>query len=111
MTNNRQQILRSVALIAVMSAMAGCAGQAQYFDRSDTITPGAGDAVAHNKSVHIINPRPRRAYNTHIHHSGERMSHAMDRYNAGPEGSQNGAAADGGGQNEETPVAEPAPEE
>jgi len=110
MTSNRQQILKSVALVAVMTAMAGCAGQAQYFDRSDTITPGVGDAIAHNKAVHTINPRPRRAYDTHIHHSGERMSHAMDRYNAGPEGSQGGGSADGG-QNEEPAAAEPAPEE
>jgi len=109
MTNNRQQVLRSVALIAVMTAMAGCAGQAQYFDRSDTITPGVGDAVAHNKAVHIINPRPRRAYDTHIHHGGERMSHVMDRYNAGPEGSQGGADADT--QSDEGPAVEPVREE
>ena len=110
MTNNRQEILRSVALIAVMTAMTGCAGQAQYFDRSDTITPGVGDAVAHNKAVHTINPRPRRAYDTHIHHSGERMSHAMDRYNAGPSGNQSGAVADTNGQNDEPPAEEATPE-
>lgn len=108
MTSNRHKILKSVALVAVLAAMTGCAGQSEYFDRSDTITPGVGDAVAHNMAVHTIDPRPRRAYNTHIHHSGERMSHAMDRYNAGPEGTQNTGAADTNGQSDETPSGEPA---
>lgn len=110
MTNNRYQILKSAALITVLAAVAGCAGQAQYFDRSDTITPGAGDAIAHNKTVHIINPRPRRAYDTHIHHSGERISHAMDRYNAGPAGNQSGGA-DTNSQVEQLEPTEAAPAE
>ncbi|MGI9414899.1 MAG: hypothetical protein ACR2PM_14585 [Hyphomicrobiales bacterium] len=98
MTNNLHQTLKSAAIIALVTALTGCASSQQYLDRSDTITMGIGDAVAHNKAIHIINPRPRHAYRTHIHHSGERMSHAMDNYNAGPASTQSSSAADTNGQ-------------
>ena len=111
MTSNMHQILKSAALIAMLAAATGCAGQAQYFDRSDTITPGVGDAIAHNKAVHIINPRPRRAYDTHIHHSGERISHAMDRYNEGPSGDQSTGASDTNDQNDQLEGTDPTPAE
>jgi hypothetical protein len=59
-----------------------------YFDhedvpslrRSDTITPGAGDAVAHNNAIHTINPWPSWARNDRINMEGKRAALAIKRY-------------------------------
>ena len=59
-----------------------------YFDhehvpslrRSDTITLGAGDAVAHNNAIHTINPWPSWARNDRINMEGNRAELAITRY-------------------------------
>jgi hypothetical protein len=48
--------------------------------RSDTITLGAGDAVAHNIAVHTINPWPSWARNDRISMEGNRAALAIKRY-------------------------------
>jgi hypothetical protein len=52
----------------------------QYLRRSDTITLGAGDAVAHNNAVHTINPWPSWARNDRINLEGNRAALAIKRY-------------------------------
>jgi hypothetical protein len=49
---------------AVSLALSGCSNQ--YFERKDTVTFSAGDAVAWNKAQQIVDPAPRSAYNTNI---------------------------------------------
>jgi hypothetical protein len=49
---------------AVSLALSGCSNQ--YFERKDTVTFSAGDAVAWNKAQTIPDPTPRSAYNTNI---------------------------------------------
>ena len=59
-----------------------------YFDhehvpslrRSDTITLGAGDAVAHNLAVQTIDPWPPWARNDRINMEGNRAALAIKRY-------------------------------
>ena len=51
-----------------------------YLDRRDTVSLGAGDAVAHNKVVHKVDPWPVRAGDRNIPHDGERMAAAAERY-------------------------------
>jgi hypothetical protein len=61
-----------------------------YFDhehvpslrRSDTITLGAGDAVAHNIAVQTIDPWPPWARNDRINMDGQRAALAITRYQA-----------------------------
>jgi hypothetical protein len=61
-----------------------------YFDhehvpslrRSDTITLGAGDAVAHNLAVQTIDPWPPWARNDRINMEGHRAELAITRYQA-----------------------------
>lgn len=69
--------------LAPMLALGACA---DYVKHSDTITASAGDAVAHNKVVHIDDPWPRASANTHITGNGQRVDKATKRY-------LNGAAA------------------
>ena len=54
----------------------------QYFDRSDKITRGAGNAVAHNMAVQTINPWPRNVGNDRINIDGKRIQLGMRRYQA-----------------------------
>ena len=51
-----------------------------YLDRRDTVSFGAGDAVAANKVTHMVDPWPARAGDRNIAHDGERMAAAAERY-------------------------------
>jgi len=53
---------------------------AMYFQRSDKITLGAGNAKAVNAATHIIDPWPRYVGNRRIPGNGDRLSRAVERY-------------------------------
>jgi hypothetical protein len=53
---------------------------AQYIQRSDTITLGAGNAKDVNAATHVLDPWPRYVGNRRIPGNGERMSGAVERY-------------------------------
>ena len=67
-----------VPALAVAAMLGGCADI--YYDRRETVTFHAGDAVASNKVVQIIDPWPRAAANRNIESNGERMQRAVERY-------------------------------
>lgn len=85
----RQGAFLSAVLLA--SALGGCGRE--YIDRSDTITPGSGDAVRANIVAHVIDPWPRSASNTNIIFSGERMVDAVRSTRAGDPPAGGGVAA------------------
>src|SRR5260221_11218916 len=53
---------------------------AQYVNRSDTITLGAGNSKDINAATHVIDPWPRNVNNRRIQGNGERMVGAVQRY-------------------------------
>ena len=53
---------------------------AQYIQRSDTITLGAGNAKDVNAATHVIDPWPRDVSRRRIRFNGERMVGATQRY-------------------------------
>lgn len=59
-------------------------GCAEHLERKDTITSYSGDSVARNIAVHTIHPSPYRARHRHIHHDGQRMARAIDKYQKPP---------------------------
>lgn len=73
-----------VALLATTVMLGGCywldPAHERYLRRSDFITLGAGNAVAHNKAVQTINPWPPEAANDNIAMDGERAYIAVRRY-------------------------------
>jgi hypothetical protein len=71
----------SLALIAAALSLSGCSNR--YFERKDTVTFSAGDAVATNNALMIADPTPRRAYDTHIVTPGETAARAGDNYAQG----------------------------
>ena len=87
-----------VISIGLTLALGGCWGgvyehpAAQYFQRTDTITLGAGNAKEVNAAVHVIDPWPRRVGDRRIAGHGERMVNVIERYKGRP-----AAGAGGGG--------------
>ena len=66
------------AIIAVGTALGGCSDI--YFDRRETVSLGANDAVETNKVVHRVDPWPRSSTNRQLVFEGERMQAAHERY-------------------------------
>jgi hypothetical protein len=75
------------AIFAVTGALSAAPAMAwdqdffgMYFQRSDKITLGAGDAKAVNEATHVIDPWPRYVGQRKIRTNGEKMVGAVDRY-------------------------------
>ena len=62
-----------------MLLLGGCYDR-DYYSQSDTITLGAGDAVATNAITQTIDPWPPHAKNTDIDLEGPRAAVAVERY-------------------------------
>ena len=77
-----QSGIKGIATVMVVAAtVAGCSEI--YFDRRETVSLGAGDAVATNKVTHTIDPWSRASTNNNIAFNGMLMQSAQDRYNRG----------------------------
>jgi hypothetical protein len=70
---------------------AGLGGCVDYLKHRDTITLGAGEAQAWNKTVHIADPWPPHARDTQIPGDGKRTAVVIQRYSTG--NAEAGAAA------------------
>lgn len=72
-----------VAAVAVsMLTLGGCRERkyGRYLHPRDTISLGAGDAVAHNRAVHTIDPWPASSRKTNHTTDGKRILLGMERY-------------------------------
>ncbi len=72
-----------VAAIAVsMLVLGGCRERryGQYLHPRDTVSLSAGDAVAHNKVVHAIDPWPAHSRRANHLSDGKRILLGMERY-------------------------------
>jgi hypothetical protein len=100
-----------LALLAMLAggALGGCYedDRYRYLAHSDTVTMGAGDAVAVNKATHTIDPWPPESRNARIDQDGKRAHIAIKRYEANKsiqprgltsnsDGSSNGNGGDSG---------------
>ena len=52
-----------------------------YLAHRDTLSPGSGDAMAGDIAKQVIDPWPAAAFQEQLTTSGERLQHAMERYN------------------------------
>jgi hypothetical protein len=79
----RASTLGRVAAVALTATLlSACRDTNPYTSRRDTIRLGAGDAMAHNRAVHTIDPWPVHARDTRIDVDGKRMLVAVERYQA-----------------------------
>ena len=76
------QVGMAAALTVSMLTLGACRERKynRYLHARDTITLSAGDAVAHNKAVHTIDPWPAYARNPRHVTDGKRMMVGMERY-------------------------------
>lgn len=68
----------AIAVLACTLLTGACTDM--YLDRRDTVSFGAGDAVAANKVTHMVDPWPLRAGDRNIAFDGERMQSTAERY-------------------------------
>ena len=68
----------AVLALAATTLLGACTDM--YLDRRDSVSFGAGDAVAVNKITQMIDPWPPYAGNRSIAFDGERMAAAAERY-------------------------------
>ena len=78
--SSRSETRTIAAVVAMATAVAGCSDM--YFDRRETVSLGAGDALAINKVTQMVDPWPRNS-NNNIAFNGQRLQAAQDRYNRG----------------------------
>lgn len=78
----RVELVMAFAIILAMVMLGGCAERkyGRYLHARDTISLGAGDAVAYNKAVQTIDPWPVYARKNHQTTNGKRMHLGMTRY-------------------------------
>lgn len=78
--NTKPARLARLSLAAIALLVAGCQ---DYAVRRDTIAFHAGEAIAFNKAVHIIDPWPAVGARTNIPMDGPRAVRAIERYETG----------------------------
>ena len=66
------------ALVMLAVAVAGCSEM--YYDRRDSVSLGAGDAIAINRTSQTPDPWPRHSMRTQLAFDGERMQTAVQRH-------------------------------
>lgn len=100
-TRARSRLLIVGGLVLATTSTAGCR-EGQYLARRDSVTYSAGEAMAHNRAIHTVDPWPRYAKDTRHRTDGKRMMIGIGRYQANesinPEGlATNDPFADAGG--------------
>jgi hypothetical protein len=99
-----------VLLLSASGLLAGCSDI--YYDRRETVSKGAADAVASNLAVQTIDPWPRNVANQNIAMNGDRAALAIDRYRHGrviPPGSTGTSSAGYSAQQQQQPQAAASP--
>jgi hypothetical protein len=76
-----------VLLTATVLMLAGCEHD-RYLDRRDSVTFGAGNAIAANKAIQIIDPWPRDARTISHGMSGEQAVAVMEKFRRRAAGTQ-----------------------
>jgi hypothetical protein len=78
-------ILPIVSLLALAASSFAWAGEGfldQYFVRSDSITPDAGNAKDVNSAIQVIDPWPRNSGNRRLRTDAARLTGAIQHYRA-----------------------------
>jgi hypothetical protein len=74
-------------MFVCLTLVLGLSACADYLDRRDTVTLGAGDAQAWNQTIQAADPWPRYVMDTHIPGDGRRTAGVIQRYSTGNTGS------------------------
>jgi hypothetical protein len=75
---SRSRIKLATLALTASVALAGCSDI--YFDRRESISLSAGDAVMTNEVTHMVDPWPPHSADRNIAFNGEKMQAAVERY-------------------------------
>jgi hypothetical protein len=78
-TNIVRQFVAATLAAAALSAVLGACSDI-YYDRRETISLGADDAVASNRVTHMADPWPKYSSDNNIAFNGERIQGGVERY-------------------------------
>ena len=82
LSRSGSKAMRRIAVIIGLSVtVAGCSDI--YWDRRESISLAAGDALAADRVIHMVDPWPASSANKNIAFNGERMQSAIERYRQG----------------------------
>ena len=84
----KRHLAKSGLIVLAALHLAACDN---YMDRRDTVTFGAGDAVAANKAMQIIDPWPQSARTIQHGVSGEQAEAIMEKFRKASRGEQGAA--------------------
>lgn len=71
-------VAAALAVGTLAMTVGGCSQM--YLERRDSMALSAGDAIAANQAVQVIDPWPQRSANTNLAFDGQRMQSAAERY-------------------------------
>jgi hypothetical protein len=74
----RSRIKLGTCALVAATALTGCSDI--YFDRRESISLSAGDAVYSNQVTHMVDPWPAHSANRNIAFDGQKMQSAVERY-------------------------------
>lgn len=99
----------SCVVVAVLATvpLTACRETNPYLARRNTIRLGAGDAMAHNRAVHTIDPWPVYSKDTDLPADGKRMMVGIERYQKNESLEPEGADTTERFKNEEPPKGPP----
>jgi len=73
-------VLLAIVSLGSCNGLAGDDEMARYYQRSETITLSAGDAMRTNAATHIINPWPPGVRDRRIAFDAQRLAGGIERY-------------------------------
>jgi hypothetical protein len=76
-------IVATAAAIGLGIWLGGCTQADQYLDRRETVSLGAGNAIAANQATQIVDPWPAYSGDKNLTFNGQKMQSAVERYRAG----------------------------
>jgi hypothetical protein len=103
MRRSLERLACLAAALAGVAALSGC--HDAYIARRDGVTFQAGDAVAANKAIHIIDPWPASAASARLPASGSQAVSAIERLETRNAATAGGGAAGGPGPSAAAPGA------
>lgn len=74
----RSRIKLGTCALVAATALTGCSDI--YFDRRDSVSLSAGDAVKTNQVTQMVDPWPAHSANRNIGFDGQKMQSAVERY-------------------------------
>jgi hypothetical protein len=77
-SKSKTEVALKALAVLVPVVLGGCSDI--YYDRRETVALSAGDAIASNRVVQMVDPWPRYVANKNIAFSGDRLQPAVERY-------------------------------